>query len=320
MQAVIAQNQEPVLVDIPTPSPAEDEILVKVHASALNRADLMQVAGNYPVPPGAPETLGMELAGDVVEVGAGVTAFSAGDRVMALVEGGGYAQFATARAAQCMPIPEGMSYSQGAAIPEVFLTAYSNMVEIGGLLATDRVLIHAGASGVGLAAIQIAKIIGATVIVTASAAKHDICLQQGADAVIDYKSEDFAAVVAERYGGVNLIIDFIGAPYWQQNITALEKWGRLVFVGLMGGAEAQVNLGQIMRKRLTITGSTLRDRTPERKANLVGRFWLWAAPHFETGTLRPIIWREFPLDAVAAAHAAMRANQNAGKIILRIDH
>ncbi len=320
MQAVIAQNQQPVLIDLPQPTPGAGELLVKVHAAALNRADLMQVAGNYPVPEGAPETLGMELAGEVIEVGAGVDAFAPGDRVMALVEGGGYAQFAITRAAQTMPLPDGLSDTEGAAIPEAFLTAYSNMVEIGGLIASDCVLIHAGASGVGLAAIQIAKLIGATVIVTASAPKHGICLQHGADAAIDYKTQDFAARIRETYGGVHLIIDFIGAPYWEQNIDILHKWGRLVFVGLMGGAQAQVNLGHIMRKRLTITGSTLRDRTPERKANLVGRFGAWAAPNFRTGVLRPTIWREMPLEDVAQAHALMRDNQNAGKIVLTVSH
>jgi len=315
MRAVLAQDHKPVLVDLPQPQAQADELLIAVKATALNRADLLQVAGSYPPPPGAPDTLGMELAGEVVAVGARASGFSVGDRVMALVGGGGYADFATAPAAHCMPIPARLSYSEAAAIPEAFLTAYNNMVEIGGLIATDTVLIHAGASGVGLAAIQIAKLIGATVIVTASAGKHQICLEHGADRAIDYKTQNFADMLE----GVDLIIDFIGAAYWDDNLRVLNKWGRLVFVGLMGGAVKEVNFAQIMKKRLTISGSTLRDRSYERKSTLVARFWQWAMPHFERGTLKPTVWRALPLEQVATAHELMRENQNAGKIVLTID-
>ena len=318
MRAVIAQNQTPTLIDLPQPTPMPDELLIKVHATALNRADLLQVAGSYPPPTDAPDTLGMELAGEVVECGADVEAFKVGDRVMALVGGGGYADYAVAKAAHTMPMLEGMSFIEAAAIPEAFLTAYSNMVEIGGLMATDSVLIHAGASGVGLAAIQVAKIIGARVFITASQAKHDICLAHGADHAIDYKTQNFADVILDLQGGVDLVIDFIGAPYWDDNVRVLNKWGRLVFVGLMGGAVKEVNFGQIMGKRLSVMGSTLRNRTYERKAGLVGRFWKWAMPHFVTGTLKPTIWRSIPLEDVSEAHQLMGQNQNAGKIILTL--
>jgi tumor protein p53-inducible protein 3 len=318
MRAVIAQDNRPVIVQIPDPEPKADELLVRVHATSLNRADLLQVAGNYPVPPDAPDTLGLELAGEVIGMGNEVRDFKIGDRVMALVGGGGYAEKATFPAAHAMKIPDALSYEEGAAIPEVFLTAYSNMLEIGGLLATDKVLIHAGAGGVGLAAIQIAKRVGATVIATASANKLAACLEHGADRAIDYKAQNFADAILESGAGVDLILDFIGAAYWEDNVRALNHWGRLVFVGLMGGATHEVNFGQIMRKRLTIAGSTLRDRSKEQKSALVGRFWKWAAPHFRTGALRPTVWRVLPLDEVAEAHRLMAENQNIGKIVLSI--
>lgn len=318
MRAVIAQDKKPTLVDLPDPQPQADELLVQVKATALNRADLLQVRGHYPPPEGAPDTLGLEFAGEVIGTGKNVTHFALGDRVMALVGGGGYAEKAVVPALHAMPIPQNLSYEEAAAVPEAFLTAYGNMVEMGGLLATDTVLIHAGASGVGLAAIQMAKLIGANVIVTASAGKHAICLQQGANRAIDYQTENFADSILANEGGVHLIIDFIGAPYWDDNVRVLHKWGRLVFIGLMGGAKKEVNLSDIMRKRLTITGSTLRDRSYSRKAGLIGRFWKWAEPHFITGALRPILWKTLPLEAVEEAHALMSSNANAGKIVLSL--
>ena len=318
MRAVIAQDQQATLVDIPMPSAGAGELLIKVSAAALNRADLLQVAGRYPPPPGAPETLGMEVVGEVIEIGANVPGYRVRERVMALIGGGGYAEFAIAPADACMRVPDNLSDEEAAAIPEAFLTAYNNMLEIGGLLAGETVLIHAGASGVGLAAIQLAKQIGAQVITTASAGKHDVCKAHGADRVIDYKSENFADAIMADSEGVDLVIDFIGAAYWDDNVRVLKKWGRLVFVGLMSGAQKEVNFSQIMRKRLTISGSTLRDRSPERKAALVGRFWKWAEPLFRTGTLKPTVWRSLPLEQVRDAHQLMETNQNAGKIILTL--
>ena len=318
MRAVLAQDKKPTILDIPQPEPQPGDLLIKVKATALNRADLLQVQGVYPPPPDAPETLGMELAGEVVEVGDGVTGYKVGDRVMSLVGGGGYAEYALAPAEHSMPVPENLSDEEAAAIPEAFLTAYSNMLEIGGLLAEERVLIHAGGSGVGLAAIQIARQINAHVIATASAGKHDVCTAHGAQQMIDYKSQNFADVILTDSDGVDLVIDFVGAAYWEDNVRVLKKWGRLVFIGLMGGATHEVNFGQIMRKRLTVTGSTMRDRTYERKAGLVGRFWKWAEPLFTTGALKPTVWRSLPLEQVAEAHQLMGDNQNAGKIILTL--
>jgi putative PIG3 family NAD(P)H quinone oxidoreductase len=318
MRAVIAQNKQPVLVDIPMPSAKAGELLIKVSATALNRADLLQVQGSYPPPPDAPDTLGMELAGEVVEIGADVTGYKVRDRVMALVGGGGYAEFAIAPAEHAMRVPDNLSDEEAAAIPEAFLTAYSNMLEIGGLLAEETVLIHAGASGVGLAAIQIARHIGARVISTASVGKHQICMAHGAHQTIDYKSENFADVILADSEGVDLVIDFIGADYWDDNVRVLKKWGRLVFVGLMSGAQKEVNFGQIMRKRLTVSGSTMRDRTYERKAGLIARFWKWAEPPFRAGTLKATVWRSLPLEQVEEAHQLMQQNQNAGKIVLTL--
>lgn len=318
MRAVVARDLRPVIVDLPPLSLKPDEVLINVKATALNRADLLQVQGNYPPPPGAPETLGLELAGEIIGLGAQVTDRHVGQRVMALVGGGGYAEQAAVPAAHTMPIPQRFSYEEAAAIPEAFLTAYTNMIEMGRLAAGETVLIHAGASGVGLAAIQCAKVIGAAVVCTASAAKHEACYQHGADLVIDYKTENFAERVRAEYGGADLIIDFIGAPYWEANIQVLNLWGRLVFIGLMGGAVKEVNFGQIMQKRLSIMGSTLRTRSYEEKARLTADFWAWAAPHFESGALRPTIWRSLPLDQVEEAHRLMSENQNAGKIVLTV--
>lgn len=318
MRAVIARNNQPVLVDVPEPFPKPDELLVSIKATALNRADLLQVRGMYPPPEGWPETLGLEFAGEVTAVGEEEVNFKVGDRVMALVGGGGYAEKAVTPALHAMRIPDNLSYEEGAAIPEVFVTAYGGMVEQGGLVSTDTVLIHAGASGVGLAAIQLAKQIGARVIVTASAGKHDSCLLHGADRAIDYKTENFAESILAQEGGVDLILDFVGAPYWDDNVRVLNKWGRIVYIGLMGGAKKEINLSDIMRKRLTITGSTLRDRSYQRKAGLIGRFWKWAEPHFMTGSLRPTLWKILPLEQVEEAHQFMSSNASAGKIILTV--
>lgn len=319
MRAVIGQNDQPVIIDLPEPIPAPDEVLIRVHATALNRGDLLQVRGMYPPPAGAPDTLGLELAGEVIGIGENVTRWRVGDRVMALVAGGGYAEQATVHQDHVMAIPNNFTYEQAAAIPEAFLTAYSNMVQIGRLVTNERVLIHAGASGVGLSAIQIAKASGAVIYATASANKHAICLEYGADHVIDYRSTNFADVIlADQPNGVNLVIDFIGAKYWEDNVRVLSQWGRLVFVGLMGGMKQEVNFRQIMDKRLTIAGSTLRNRTIQEKADLIADFSAWGLPLFEQGVLRPNVWRVLGLVDVVEAHALMMDNQNAGKIVLTI--
>ncbi len=317
MRAVIAKDQIPTLIEIPTPLPGGGEVLVRVRATALNRADLMQVAGGYPPPEGAPHTLGLELAGEVEAVGEGVTRFAVGDRVMSLVGGGGYADYALAPADTTLPLPENLSFVQGGALMEAFLTAYSNMFDLGRLAPGETLLIHAGASGVGLAASQMAKVHGAHIAVTASAGKHEVCREYGAHLTIDYKTENFADRLLQTYpDGVDLVLEMVGAPYWDDNVRVLKKWGRIVFIGLQAGAMKEVNFGQIMAKRLTVTGSTLRNRRADLKAKLVADFGRWALPKFKAGTLRPVIFTTMPLDDVAGAHEMMKTNRNAGKIVL----
>lgn len=318
MRAVLARDGQPVIVDIPAPTPGPDDLLVAVSATALNRADLLQVQGAYPPPRGAPETLGLELAGRVLQAGDNVHDFRPGQRVMALLAGGGYAERAVFPAAHAMPVPDHLSDTEAAAIPEAFLTAYSNMLQIGQLRAGQTVLIHAGASGVGLAACQMARLLGARVCVTASAGKHDTCREHGAEICIDYHTEDFAQVLTDAGIQVNLVLDMVGGSYWQGNLRIIKRWGRVVYIGLMGGRTVDMDLGQIMARRLTVTGSTLRDRTTEEKAALVHEFWEWAGPHFVSGALRPTVWRVLPLEQVAQAHQLMRENASAGKIVLTL--
>ena len=318
MRAIIAHDKKPTFVDIPDPIPASNEVLIAVHATALNRADLLQVMGLYPPPAGSPETLGLELAGEIIALGENVKRWRVGDKVMALVGGGGYAEKAVVCADHCMPVPIGMTYEQATAIPEVFLTAYSNMIVMAGLKDNECVLIHAGASGVGLAAIQLAKLVGAKVIVTASASKHEVCYANGATIAIDYKTENFADKILQDSDGVNVIVDMVGAPYWQDNFRVIENWGRWVFISTQGGNKVELNIGQLMKKRLSLMGATLRDRTDAEKMRLVTDFESWAMPHFDAGALRPNIFTVQNWEDVGKAHDMMRQNLNAGKIVLKI--
>lgn len=309
------------LVEVADPQPGPGEVVIAIEATALNRADISQRRGNYPPPPGAPPYPGLECAGVIERVGAGVTRWRPGQRVMALLGGGGYAEQVAVPQETVMEVPESLSLYEAAAIPEAWLTAYSNMVEIGRLVAGERVLIHAGASGVGSAAISLAKWMGATVFSTVSTGKVAQVERLGADAVIDYQQHNFADRVAELTGGagVDLIIDFIGAPYWHDNLRALALWGRLVLVGLLGGAQANVNLGLFLSKKISVHGSTLRDRTIEQKGRLVAAFTREVLPAFARGELAPLIDpRSFRLDEIAEAHRYMEANQNVGKIIVKV--
>jgi putative PIG3 family NAD(P)H quinone oxidoreductase len=318
MRAVIAQDQKPTFVELLDPVPSADEVLIAVRATALNRADLLQVKGLYPPPQGSPDTLGLELAGDIIAIGENVTRWHIGDRVMALVGGGGYAQKAVVHADHCLSIPQNIGYEEASAIPEAFLTAYTNMIWMAGLKDNERVLIHAGASGVGLAAIQLAKLIGGTIIVTASAEKHAICYANGAHLAIDYKTQNFAQVLLSEFSGVNVIVDMVGAPYWDDNFKVIEKWGRWVFIGTQGGGKVELTIGQLMTKRLRIMGSTLRDRTVEEKSRLIADFDGWAMSHFVVGALKANIHTILDWDEVESAHEMMRMNRNAGKIVLRV--
>jgi putative PIG3 family NAD(P)H quinone oxidoreductase len=312
------------LKDVPEPRPGPDDILVRVRAAGVNRADCLQRAGTYPVPPGMrfSPVPGLELAGEVVEVGTAVTGFRAGQRVLGLVAGGAYAEHALIDQGLAVPLPEHWSFVEGASVIEVYCTANETVFELGRLAAGQTALIHAGASGVGTAAIQMARHVGATAFFTAgSQAKIDQVLALGADRGILYRAQDFLEETLRATGGegVDVIEDFIGAAYLARNLAALKEGGRLVLVGLMGGERCEFGLGIMLRKRLSIHGFTLRAQSLANKRGIVARFrerWL---PLLAAGTLKPIIHATLPLDEVRQAHALMEANQNVGKIVLTID-
>ncbi|NBC27032.1 MAG: zinc-binding dehydrogenase [Bacteroidetes bacterium] len=325
MKALLVDNSsgKPVMKqgEHPMPKPNPNELLVKVEATALNRADLLQKAGNYPVPDGASPILGLEMAGRVETTGPEVTEYEEGDLVFGLLSGGGYAEYCVIPEAHAMPIPDLLSFEEAAGIPETFLTAYQGLFWIGEIMEGETVLIHAGASGVGTSAIQIAKqLFDARVIVTAgSSEKLDLCRELGTNLAINYKTEDFAEVIEEEIGSssVDVILDFIGAPYWEQNIRVLAMDGRMIHLGLLGGAKTEdLNLANILRKRLTIRGSTLRNRNDEYKAMLTGEFADTALDLVESKQIKPVIDSVFDWNDVEKAHQRMKNNENAGKIIL----
>ena len=310
------------LAEAPSPTPTATQILVDVHTTALNRADLIQRRGGYPPPPGESEILGLEIAGTVSEVGDAVAdGISKGDRVFGLVGGGGYAEQAVIDYRMAMPIPDGWSFEQAAAVPEVFFTANENIFTLGKLSAGETILIHAGGSGVGSAGIQISRHAGATVFVTAGTSeKIDKCKALGATAGIHYKTTDFVAEIQRLTDGqgVDVVLDFIGAPYLERNLSILKPKGRLLQVGLIAGATAEINLGVVMRNRLQIIGSVMRPQSIDEKIAITQRFverWL---PALKRGVLQPIIDTVFPLSEARQAHEYMEANRNFGKILLKV--
>ncbi len=307
--------------DVPTPTPSEGEVLLQVAATALNRADLAQRAGHYPPPPGASEILGLEAAGTTEELGAGVTDWKVGDKACALLSGGGYAEKVVVPAAMLMPVPEGWSLEEAAGMPEVFFTAFLNLFLEGSLKEGERVLIHGGASGVGTAAIQLAREAGCRVFTTAGTdEKTARCLELGAELAVNYRQEDFAERIKDDTDGegVDVILDMVGADYLARNLDLLRLNGRLVFISTLSGKEAPIDIRQMMSKRLTLKGSTLRARPLDEKVRIkeafVKRFW----GALGAGRVKPVIDRAFPVEEVEAAHATMRENKNIGKIILRI--
>jgi len=306
------------LGEAPDPAPGPDELLVRVHATAVNRADLLQRRGGYPPPPGASPILGLELAG-VVERPAGQ--WRVGDRVMAVVTGGGYAELAAVPAGMAIAVPDKMGFAEAAAIPEAFLTAFLNLFTLGRLQAGEAVLIHAGASGVGTAAIQLARAAGARVLATAgSDEKLALCRELGAETTINYKTERFAERAAVTTGGrgVDLVLDFVGAPNWEPNLAALAVGGRLMLIGFLGGSRGELDLGPVMTKSLTVAGTTLRRTPLERKVALTRAFAEFALPRFARGELRPVVADVLPLERAAEAHQTLEANRNAGKVVLRV--
>jgi putative PIG3 family NAD(P)H quinone oxidoreductase len=305
--------------DAPDPQPAKGELLVRVRATAVNRADTLQRRGSYPPPEGASPILGLELAGEVIE---GLGDWRPGDRVMAVVTGGGYAELAALPAGMAMRVPERLSFEEAAAVPEAFLTAYLNLFTLGRLQTGETVLIHAGASGIGTAAIQLARAAGARVLTTAgSDEKLMRCRELGAEVTINYKREAFRERVAEATGGrgVNLILDFVGAPYWDDNLAALATDGRLALIGFLGGSRGQIDIGPLMGKRLNVFGTTLRRTPLPQKIALAEALADFALQRFESGELRPVIDTVLPLEQAAEAHRQMEANRNVGKIVLRVD-
>lgn len=307
--------------DAPDPVAGPGELRLRVAATAVNRADLLQRQGMYPPPPGASPILGLECAGTVVEIGAGVTGWKPGDRAMALLAGGGHAEQVVVHAGSALRVPERLSLEEAAAIPEVFLTAFLNLFEVGGLGAGGSALVHGGGSGVGTASIQLAKAAGARILVTAgSADKCTRCLELGADAAIDYRKENFAERVREETGGrgVDVVLDSIGAKYFESNLACLAMGGRLVLIGLMGGAKVEANLAVLLARRLHVIGSTLRARPVEEKAAIVAAFERRFGADLAAGRVRPIVDRVLPLAQVAAAHRAMKASEHFGKIVLKV--
>jgi putative PIG3 family NAD(P)H quinone oxidoreductase len=307
--------------EVPTPAPGPDEVRVKVHATALNRADTFQRRGHYPPPDGASPILGLEMAGVVEEVGDAVIDWHEGDRVFSLLAGGGYAEQVVVHKDLLMAMPPGLSMQEAAAIPEVFLTAYQALHWLGGMQSDHRVLIHAGASGVGTAAIQLAEEAGAHPYITASAPKHELCRDLGAEATIDYQSEDFAERIDSITdgAGVHIILDFIGAPYFHRNVAALTMDGRIIQLATLGGSTVeQVGLRDLMAKRVQLLTSTLRNRSLDYKIQLTQEFASDVLPKFVDGQLRPVIDSTYDWTEVADAHRRMENNENAGKIVLQV--
>jgi putative PIG3 family NAD(P)H quinone oxidoreductase len=313
-------HQQLYLGDTADPTISSDEVLVKVEAAALNRADILQRRGLYPPPSGTSEILGMEIAGKVIDADTGARDFL-GKRVMALLSGGGYAEYVTVHKSLLLEIPSVLDMYQAAGLMEAFLTGWQALVWLGKLNRNESVLIHAGASGVGTACIQLAKKLGAKVFITASAAKHEVCRNLGADHCIDYHSQNFESeVMAHNSHGVNLIIDFIGNSYLKQNLNALSSDGRLILLGFLGGTKpVRLNFAPVLYKRLTIHGSTLRSRSLEYRGNLVEDFRKHCYQDLASGRIKPVIDKIISWKQVREAHQYMEENKNRGKIILNID-
>jgi NADPH2:quinone reductase len=305
----------------PIPAPSAGEVLVKVAAAGVNRPDVMQRQGSYPPPPGASDIPGLEIAGEVVALGAGVTRWKPGDKVTALVAGGGYAQYCPVHETNALPAPTDLSMVDAAAIPETFFTVWHNVFERGGLKSGETLLVHGGSSGIGTTAIQLAKAFGARVITTAgSAEKCEACRKLGADVAVNYRSEDFVAATKAATGGkgAELILDMVGGDYIERNYEAAAVEGRIVQIAFQGNPRANVNFVRIMLKRLVHTGSTLRARTVADKAAIARALEAKVWPLIAAGEVKPVIYRTFPLAQASAAHALMETSTHIGKIVLTV--
>lgn len=325
MRAIVLDNfgDEDVLHigDAPSPACGPHDLRIRVRATAVNRADLLQRRGHYPPPPGASELLGLECAGEVIEAGPQVTGWKKGDRAMALLPGGGYAEEAVVDAGSAMHVPDALTDEEAGGFPEVFLTAHSNVFVLGGATKGSAVLIHGGGSGVGTAAILLCREIGARAIATAgSDDKCQRCIGLGAVAAVNYKTADFVEAVRNATGGAgaDVILDHMGGEYLGKDLQALRKLGRIVMIGTMGGAKGQLDIDTLLMKRATIIGSTLRGRSVEEKADVVRRFVEQFGDALNAGRLRPVIDRVFPLAQAAGAHRYLASSAHFGKVILKV--
>jgi len=306
----------------PDAEPATEEVLIRVAASGVNRPDVLQRTGNYPVPPGASDIPGLEVAGEIIagdKLAMAAAGLKIGDRVCALVAGGGYAELCVAPVGQCLPVPEGLSDVEAASLPETFFTVWSNVFERAHLQKGETLLIQGGSSGIGVTAIQIAKAMGATVLVTAgSDEKCSACVALGADHAINYKTSDFAEQVKTltRGKGVNVILDMVGGSYVAREVESMAEDGRLVIIAVQGGVKAEFNAGMVLRKRLTITGSTLRPRSLEFKSAIASVLKEKVWPLIASGAIKPVIHSTFAAAEASRAHALMESNQHIGKIVL----
>jgi NADPH2:quinone reductase len=305
----------------PVPQLIPGQVLIKVHAAGINRPDVLQRTGNYPVPPGASDIPGLEIAGEIVGGDVSASGFKLGDIVCSLVQGGGYAEFCAAPLAQCLPIPKGMSAIEAASLPETFFTVWSNVFDRAALSGDESLLVQGGTSGIGVTAIQMAKAMGHQVFATAgSDEKCRACEALGAERGINYRTEDFSEVVKLATGGkgVDVILDMVGGDYIPREINCLADDGRLVVIALLGGARATIELGQILRRRLTVTGSTLRPRPVAFKAAIVAKLRERIWPLLESKDIKPIVHRIFPLEEAASAHELMESSAHIGKIVLKV--
>jgi len=309
------------LVELPSPLPGPGEVLIRVVATALNRADLLQRQGRYPPPPGASEVLGLECAGEIVQVGEGVPSTRLGERVMALLAGGGYAEEAVAPAGCALPIPPAFSWEEAAALPEAALTVFLTVFQLARLRPGETLLVHGGGSGIGTMAIAMGREAGAEVVVTAGTPeKCNRCRELGAREAICYREEDFAERLRDLTAGrgIDVILDPVGAPYLARNLAVLAQGGRLVLIATMGGGEATIDLRTVLRKHLAIIGSTLRSRPTAEKEALAAAFLASFGEALEAGRLRPVIDSVYPLAEVAEAHRRMATSAHLGKIVLRV--
>ena len=305
-------------VDRPVPEPGAGQLRIRVAHAGVNRPDALQRAGAYAPPPGASDLPGLEAAGEIEALGPGVTDWTVGDRVCALLPGGGYAERVVTPAAHCLPVPEGLGLREAACLPETFFTVWSNVFMRGGLQAGERFLVHGGSSGIGTTAIQLAHLFGARVFATAgSAEKCAACARLGAERAINYREEDFVEVLRAE-GGADLILDMVGGDYIPRNVKALADEGRLVQIAFLSGPKVELNFAQVMTRRLTITGSTLRPQSDLAKARIAEGLRAQVWPLLEAGRVAPVMDSEFPLEEAAAAHARMESSAHIGKIVLKV--